>query len=262
MADFDLLQYELSESGVATVTLNRPPVNALNRHMLDEIGNVFSMIAREERARAVVLSGAGKSFVAGADIKEIAALEPGDAVARFSASGISAFSQVSELRIPVIAAIHGFCLGGGNELALACHIRMSSHEAQFGQPEIKLGICPGFGGSQRLPRHVGKSQALRMLLSGESIDAHEAARIGLVDVVVPREGCVMTEARKLAERIASFSRVTTQAIMEIVVEGMRLPFRESLELESAKFGELSHSEDMREGFRAFIEKRPAVFTDR
>ena len=261
MEQFKLLDITIAQNGVATVTLRRPPVNALNARLLDEIDAAFSALAQERTARAVVLCGEGKNFAAGADIKEIAALSEGDLVAEFSRKGAMAFNKIADLPIPVIAAVKGFCLGGGCELALACHLRVADAGAVFGQPEIKLGICPGFSGTQRLPRLIGKPQALRLLLTGDQISAAEAHALGLADVLLPEGKDAIEEAQALAAKMARPSKIVTREVLRLVREGTQMALRASCELESQAFGELSKSHDMKEGFKAFIEKRRAEFTD-
>ncbi|MCB2155267.1 enoyl-CoA hydratase/isomerase family protein [bacterium] len=258
MTDFELLDIAIAENGVATVKLNRPPVNALNRQLLEEIDAAFTQLAGEKSARAVVLCGEGKNFAAGADIKEIAALEEGEAVAEFSRVGMRAFMRIADCPIPVVAAVKGFCLGGGCELAMAAHMRVADATAVFGQPEVKLGICPGFAGTQRLPRLIGSPQAIRLLLTGDQVDAEEAHRLGLADVLADD---AIEEATKLAGKMARYSRMVVERILRLVQEGTQAPFAEASEMESVAFGEISKTHDMKEGFAAFIEKRRPNFKD-
>ncbi|MBI5155481.1 enoyl-CoA hydratase/isomerase family protein [Candidatus Poribacteria bacterium] len=257
----ETIRVAVTEKGVARVALNRPPVNAINRKMLDELAMLFAEMSAEPAVRAVVVYGEGRSFAAGADIKEIASLPEGEAVMQFSQAGTVAFDRMADFRRPVIAAIRGFCLGGGNELAMACHMRFADPGAQFGQPEIKLGICPGFAGTQRLPRLAGKSQALRLLLTGETIGAVEAHQLGLVDLITAAGEDVVERAMRAAETMAGHSMPVIEAVMELVTDGMKQPQRESWDYEPVKFGELSRTADMKEGFAAFLEKRKPVFRD-
>lgn len=257
---YDTLTIDL-DGGVALVTLNRPPVNAINSRMLDDLAAAFDALAADARAKAVVVAGAGKNFAAGADIKEIAALEPGGGVEAFSRRGMAAFERIATLRKPVIAAVRGFCLGGGNELAMACHVRLADPAATFGQPEIKLGICPGFAATQRLPRLVGMPAAITLLTTGEPIGAEEALRLGLVQRIVGPGVDVVAEARAMAATIASFGLKAIEGTMEATLAARDHGLAEGSALEAALFGRLSTTHDMREGFAAFIEKRKPLFTD-
>lgn len=247
--------------GVAVVTLDRPPVNAINSRMLDEIAEVFGGFASDASVKAVVVAGAGKNFAAGADIKEIAALEQGAGVEAFSRRGIAAFDAIASLPKPVIAAVRGFCLGGGNELAMACHIRLADPSAKFGQPEIKLGICPGFAGSQRLPRLVGMPAAIEMLMTGDPIGAEEALRLGLAQRIVAPGDDVVETAKKMAATVAHYSLVAITGTMEATLAGADKSLADGSAGEAQMFGRLSTTHDMREGFAAFIEKRKPRFTD-
>lgn len=261
MSNFRLLSTTHNE-GVVSLVLNRPPVNALNRELIDELHLAFREIAAEPSAKVVVLSGAGKNFAAGADIKQIASLPEGPGVTEFSRAGMDCFLAIERLERPVIAAIRGFCLGGGNELAMACHMRIADPGASFGQPEVKLGICPGFGATQRLPQLVGRANALRMLTGGEPITAAEALRMGLADQVVAAGEDVVEVANAFARGIAAFSAPVLAAIMRATVTGCPTMGEEGKVLESQLFGDLSRIHDMKEGFRAFIEKRQPRFENR
>jgi enoyl-CoA hydratase len=211
--------------------------------------------------RAIILTGAGeKAFVAGADIKELATLTP-DAAKAHAQAGQRVFDAIEHLGTPVIAAVNGFALGGGCELAMACTLRLASDTAKFGQPEIKLGLTPGFAGTQRLARLVGKGRAMELLLSGATIDAAEAWRIGLVNRVVPAAG-LMDEARALARQFAASATVAMRYTMEAVNHGLETTFAEGAFVEASLFGLAFATEDMREGTRAFIEKRKATFAGR
>jgi enoyl-CoA hydratase len=247
---------------IAMVTLNRPKVlNALNAAMLQELNELFAELALDEDVRVVLLAGAGgKAFAAGADIAELAEadLTSGEQLA---GSAQRIFRRIETMGKPVIACIDGFALGGGCELAMACTLRLASQSARLGQPEIKLGIIPGYGGTQRLPRLVGRGAALKMVLTGAIVDAEEALRIGLVDEVVP-EGQLMERARELASLIASMPPLAIQAAIEAVGRGADLPLDEALALEASLFGQLWRTEDKREGMRAFLEKRSPVWVGR
>jgi enoyl-CoA hydratase len=247
------------DESILIVTVNRPKVlNALNAATLTELSAAFADAARDERVRAVVLTGAGeKSFVAGADINELAEQTPvgGREHARH---GQAVFDRIERLGKPVIAAVNGFALGGGCELAMACTMRLAADTAKFGQPEINLGLIPGYAGSQRLPRLVGRGRALELLLSGQSIAADEALRIGLVNRVVPAAQ-LMTEARTLAHVLASKAPVAVRYILDAVARGLDMALADAQDYEATLFGLVFTTEDMREGTRAFLEKRKAEF---
>jgi enoyl-CoA hydratase len=258
---FDTLLVHVQDA-VATVTLNRPKVlNALNRLMIRELGEAFAALADDEAVRAVLITGAGdKAFAAGADIGELAAMDVA-AATQIAESANRTFRRIETLGKPVIACIGGFALGGGCELAMACTLRLASTEARLGQPEIKLGLIPGFGGSQRLPRLVGHGAALRMMLTGDVIGAAEAFRIGLVDEVIPAEG-LMQRANELAKQIAAMPRQAVAATIHAVGQGADLPLDEALALEAKLFGSLWTTDDRSEGTRAFLEKRAPKWTGR
>lgn len=245
--------------GVLTVTVNRPDkLNALNDQVISDLGEVALEAARRDEVRGVLLTGAGnKAFVAGADISELVGQSPLRGKER-SLAGQVVFRRYEALRKPVIAAVNGFCLGGGCELAMACHIRIASESARFGQPEVKLGIGPGYGGSVRLPRLVGRGRALELLLTGAMIDAQEAWRIGLVNRVVPADR-LLSEAEGLLRGILAQGPLAVACVLEAVDAGSEIPRDEALLLEANHFGLLSSTADMREGMQAFLEKRPPVF---
>ncbi len=250
------------DGAVAVVTINRPKVlNALNGQTIDELHRAMSELRDDGDVRAVVLTGAGeKSFVAGADINELAALTPvqGKEHAR---RGQLVFNAIEHLGKPVVAAINGFALGGGCELAMACTIRLASDTAKLGQPEINLGIVPGYAGSQRLPRLVGKGIALEMLLTGDMITAERAWQIGLVNRVVPAADLLM-EAKKLAATLASKAPIASRYILELVHQGADMPFDQAQYLETTLFGTIASTEDTKAGTRAFLEKRKAEWKSR
>ena len=247
------------DGAVAIVTLNRPKVlNALNNQTLAELSACMATLKADESVRAIILTGAGeKSFVAGADITELATQSPveGQAHAR---RGQLIFDAIEQLGKPVIAAINGFALGGGCELAMACTIRLAADTARFGQPEINLGLIPGYAGSQRLPRLVGKGIAMEILLTGDMVSAPRAYEIGLVNRVVPAAE-LMTEATKLAQALAAKAPIAVRFIIEAVNQGLESPFAAGEYLETALFGTIASSEDMREGTKAFLEKRKPVW---
>ena len=247
------------DGAVAIVTLNRPKVlNALNNQTLAELSACMATLKADESVRAIILTGAGeKSFVAGADINELATQSPveGQAHAR---RGQLIFDAIEQLGKPVIAAINGFALGGGCELAMACTIRLAADTARFGQPEINLGLIPGYAGSQRLPRLVGKGIAMEILLTGDMVSAPRAYEIGLGNRVVPAAE-LMTEATKLAQARAAKAPIAVRFIIEAVNQGLESPFAAGEYLETALFGTIASSEDMREGTKAFLEKRKPVW---
>jgi enoyl-CoA hydratase len=250
------------DGAVAIITINRPRVlNALNAATLDELRHAILELKADESARAVVVTGAGeKSFVAGADINELAVMTPTGA-RDHAIRGQQVFEIVERMGKPVVAAINGFALGGGCELAMACTVRLAADTAKLGQPEINLGLIPGYAGTQRLARLVGKGRALELLLSGDPISAQEAHRIGLVNRVVPA-GELMLEARRVAAMLAAKAPLAARYIMDAVHEGLEMPFAQAEILEATLFGLVSSTEDMREGTRAFLEKRKAAFTGR
>ena len=258
MAD---LKYVLVESrgDVGIVTVNRPDkLNALNAETVNELRIALEQVAKDDAVRAVVLTGAGeKSFVAGADIAELAKMTPLSGI-QVSRQGQDTFRFLETMRKPVIAAVNGFALGGGLELALACHFRVASENAKFGLPEVKLGIIPGYGGTIRLPRVVGRGRALELVLTGEMIDAQEAHRIGLVNRVVSADR-LLSESEALLRTILTNGPLAVRACLEAVDAGLDMGVDQALLLEANFFGLLSASEDMREGTKAFVEKRKALF---
>jgi enoyl-CoA hydratase len=241
---------------VTVVAVDRPEVlNALNRETLGEIDDCARRFVADPEQGALILTGGGeKSFVSGADINELAVLDPRGAedISRFGQKVLEVFDQSPK---PVIGAINGYAFGGGCELALACHIRIASENAVLGLPEVTLGIIPGYGGTQRLPRLVGGARALELMITGRRVKADEAERIGLVNRVVPQDQ-LMTEAEKLARAILKNGPLAVAAVLEAVSRGIQLSLTDGLRLESGLFGILAASEDMHEGLRAFLEKRP------
>ena len=246
------------EDRVAVLTIEHPPVNAMNMATAQEMRETLDEIAANPEVRALVITGAGAAFVAGADIKEFTQLQTAaEARARLQETK-TIFDRIDALPIPTIAAVNGYCLGGGNELALACDLRIASANARFGQPEIDLGIIPGWGGTQRLLRLVGPARTLEICLTGAQIPAQEALRIGLVNKVVP-EGMVVREAKNLARLLATKSRTATAAILAAVREGEGLPLAQGLAVEMEHFAPLVETPDAREGITAFLEKRKPSF---
>lgn len=250
------------DGGVLVVTVNRPKVlNALNGATLGELEQALDAAAKDESVRALIITGAGeKSFVAGADISELAALTP-VAGRDHAAKGQRVFDRIERLGKPVVAAINGFALGGGCELAMACTLRLAAENAKFGQPEINLGLIPGFAGTQRLARLVGRGRAQELLLTGDMIGAEEAHRIGLVNRVYPAAS-LMEEARKLAHTLAAKAPIAVRCILDAVANGLDMSFADAQAHEAALFGVMFATEDMREGTSAFLEKRKAQFKGR
>ena len=244
---------------VATITVNRPDkLNALNDQVIEELGFVVDEIRDRVDIGGAIVTGAGRAFVAGADISELEAHGAMSAKA-LSRRGQIVFNRLESLPKPVIAAVNGFALGGGCELAMACHLRLASDAAKFGQPEVKLGLVPGYGGTQRLPRLIGKGRALQLLLTGEIIDATEAYRLGLVNRVVPAADLIRTATELLATMIAN-APMALAACIEMVNRGYDLSMGDALSMEATTFGLLAATADKREGTRAFLEKRPPAFT--
>ncbi|MDX9758358.1 MAG: enoyl-CoA hydratase-related protein [Bacteroidota bacterium] len=259
--DFNNILVETTDR-IAVITLNRPDkLNALNHDTLVELGAAMDDVNARADVDVIIITGAGeKAFVAGADIKELSAQ---DAVAgqRFALFGQEVFLRIEQSAKPVIAAVNGFALGGGCELALACHIRIATENAKFGQPEVNLGVIPGYGGTQRLARVIGPGRAAELILTGDMVDAAEAHRIGLVNAVVPRG-----EARQHAVAMAAKISAKGQPAVRLALQALRcvpqMGLREGLATEAALFGIACGTEDFREGTTAFLEKRPPAFTGR
>jgi enoyl-CoA hydratase/carnithine racemase len=250
------------EDRTAILTIDHPPANALDRQTVLELEAAFDDVIENDQIKVIIITGAGQFFGAGADINEIVELKSYDQAYEIVRLGQEFFSRIELARKPVIAAINGrFCLGGLNELAMACHIRLAEDSVQFGQPEIKLGIMPGFGGTQRLPRLVGKGRALEIILGGGNIKAQEAYRIGLVNKVVP-VGTVVREARRWAKALSMWGGVAVASVLQAVNQGLEESLEDGLTLEAEIFAKLTETEDMYEGLAAFLEKRRPEFQDR
>lgn len=245
--------------GVATITVNRPDkLNALSAATIKELAGAFASCRDNPEVRAVVLTGAGdKAFVAGADIRELVGHDA-QAGAETARRGQDLTLLIESLGKPVVAAINGFCLGGGCEMAMACTIRLASDKAKLGQPEVKIGVLPGYGGTVRLPRLVGKGRALELILTGEPIDAAEALRIGLVNKVVPHDQ-LQTAARDLAKKIAANAPLAVRYSLQSVNHGMEMVLKEALAYEASLFGLCCGTKDKNEGMNAFLEKRPPAW---
>ncbi|MFY0642887.1 MAG: enoyl-CoA hydratase/isomerase family protein [Bacteroidia bacterium] len=241
---------------VALIQLNRPKeLNALNLQLMLDIKKALMELDNDPQVRAIVITGNERAFAAGADIKQMAGKT---AVDMLKIDQFSTWDQIRKTKKPLIAAVSGFALGGGCELVMQCDMVIASETAQFGQPEIKIGVMPGAGGTQRLPRAVGKVKAMEMVLTGEFIDANEALRIGLINKVVPIE-LYLSEAVKMAQKVASMSPIAVQMAKESVLKAFEQPLQEALYFERKNFYMLFATEDQKEGMAAFVEKRKADF---
>jgi len=260
VVSFEHILVAVDEAGIALVTINRPEKrNALSRAVVRELGAAFDRVAEDPAIRGAIVTGAGDTaFVAGADIGELAGLS-GVEMHQYSLDGQRAFRRLEAAGKPSVAAVNGFALGGGLELAMAATVRVASENARLGQPEVKLGLISGFGGTQRLPRLVGRGRALWMLASGEPIDAAEAWRIGLVNAVTPPAE-LLGAARAWLGKVLQNSPLAVRLAMEAVDKGLDGGLEEGLQREAALFGSIAGSEDCREGTRAFLEKRAPAFT--
>ena len=251
-----VVQVDIDPSGIALLTVNRPEaLNALNADVLSALETAAKDLVG--KAKAIIVTGAGKAFVAGADISQMQGLD-GDQAADFARRGHAVGHALADFPGPVIAAINGYALGGGLELAMACDILVASDKAVVGQPEVKLGVVPGFGGSQRLPRRVGPGVAKMLLMTGENVKADDALRMGIVDKVVPHDR-LLAEARKVAEACLANGPLAVQFAKALVDDGLDLPLDEALELEADTFGDCFRTADQKEGMAAFLGKRKANF---
>jgi len=255
------VSYHVDERGIAVMKINNPPMNALDEQVMFEMEDCARRIPSDEKVKVVIVTGEGPTFVVGADINKVSEVDTVEKGIDATSRAHAILNLIENSRKPYIAAVNGLCLGGGTELALACHLRIAGDQAQMGLPEIMLGIMPGFGGTQRSARLLGTARALEIMLTGKFIDMKEAERIGLVNRVVPNAE-VLDEAMKLAKSISSKGQVAVRAIVEAVMEGVNLPLDDGLALESRLFGRLAESEDKKEGIKAFFEKRKPVFKDR
>ena len=249
------------EEGVAVVTIDKPPVNALGMQVMDELGTCFDSIKTDAAVKVVILTGGGSfAFVAGADVKEVSQIASGAQGAELAAKGQAVLMKMQRLGKPIIAAINGVCLGGGNELAMACHLRVAGDRTRFGQPEVSLGIIPGFGGTQRLPRLINKAKAVELILTGDLITAQEAHRLGLINYVVPQDQ-VMKTAKDLARKIASKGQIAIRLALQAIEEGLEQPLDAGMAAEAILFGKVAETADFKEGVSAFLQKRQPKFTD-
>ena len=261
MVDQDHILYSVAD-GIATITVNRAPMlNALSAQTVRELDRVLAAAEADEQVRVLIVTGAGeKAFVSGADISELANLDPASG-ARTAELGQRVFRRLETMGKPSIAAINGFALGGGCELAMACTIRIASENAKIGLPEVTLGVIPGYGGTQRLPRIVGRGTAMDLILTGRAVDANEALRLGLVSQVVPLAD-LADAARKIALRILRNGPLAVRAAMRSVDHGLDVGLDQGCRMEASLFGLLCATDDMREGLKAFLEKRKAEFKGR
>ncbi|HXL73626.1 MAG TPA: enoyl-CoA hydratase [bacterium] len=249
------------DSKVATVTINHPPVNALSQEVLKELEATIDELKVNKDVKVIILTGTGPVFIAGADIKEFSQIRSEEDGKKAAGLGQRIFTKIERLEKPVIAAINGVCLGGGMELAMACHIRIASDRAKLGQPEINLGIIPGFGGTQRLSRLVGTGKALEWILTGDNIPPQDAKTLGLINHVVP-EAEVLRQAQGMAKKIAMKPAVGIAQTLKAVYGGLdQVTLEEGLKIELEGFGACCKSPDMKEGVKAFVEKRQPQFTD-
>ncbi|HTG15039.1 MAG TPA: enoyl-CoA hydratase-related protein [Blastocatellia bacterium] len=255
------IMYEIKGS-IAYITMNRPKMmNALNRKTVEELNTAFHAAKEDVTVNGIILTGAGeKAFIAGADIAELSTID-GDQAGDFSRKGQEVLSFIETLGKPVVAAVNGFALGGGCETAMACTIRIAAENAKFGQPEVKLGIIPGYGGTQRLPRLVGKGRALQLILTGDPIDAHEAHRIGLVNEVVSATDLI-PRCEALLKQISANAPLAVRHSIDAVNEGVNTDLSSGLKLEAKYFAHVAGSEDRKEGTSAFVQKRAPRFQGR
>ena len=261
MVTLELVKTKIEEQ-VAVITFDNPPVNILTPKAIQEIDSAFQALENDPSVKVIVFTTAGtNAFIAGADIKEIAQINSSHQGRELAIKGQAVLSRIENSKKICIAAIHGICVGGGNELIMAFHMRIASERAKFGQPEINLGIIPGFGGTQRLPRLVGLAKARELILTGDMINAQEALRIGLLNRVVP-DGELIKQTMGLAKKIAAKSKVAIEGCESAMRKGSEGSLDDGLAHEAEVFGHVAESEDMKEGVRAFLEKRQAKFKDR
>ncbi len=258
MSTLEFLKLDVAER-IATITVNRPDkLNALNDATMLELGRVIDDVRANDAVGGIVITGAGRAFIAGADISELRQKSPEEAYA-LARRGQDVFRRFETSPKPVIAAVNGFALGGGCELAMACHVRVASEAARFGQPEVKLGVIPGYGGTQRLTRLIGRGRALQLLLTGEMIDAADAFRLGLVNRVVSSSENVVDVARAMLGQMLANGPMALARCIDVANRGADISMEEALALEAAAFGLLASTQDMREGTSAFLEKRAPAF---
>ena len=261
MADPQFIGVSVEEK-VALLKINRPPVNALGRQLLEEFDQVIGSLENNPEVKVIIIASAIQNvFVAGVDLKEMAQVAGPDEILQVVKKGQAVFNRIEHCQKPVIAAIQGACVGGGQELVMACHIRIASDRTRFAQPEITLGIIPGFGGSQRLPKIVGASRATELILTGDILTPQEALRIGLVNHVVS-DGALLKTAKEIAKKIARHGLPAIRAAMRAIGRGLHASsLEEGLKAELEEFKSITGTKDMQEGIKAFLEKRQPKFTD-
>jgi len=247
------------EDGVAIITIARPPANALSRGIIAEVDAVLDAVENDDTVRVLVLHGEGRFFSAGADIKEFTEVESGEEFTKLASNGQQVFERVESFAKPIIAAIHGAALGGGLELAMSCHMRFVTESAKLGLPELQLGLIPGFGGTQRLPRYVGVAKAAEMMFTSEPISGTEAVQWGLANRAFTDEA-LLDETLKVAKKIAKKSPIALREAIQALQYAKPASFYEGVAAEAKSFGTVFVSEDAKEGIQAFIEKREPVFT--
>ncbi len=258
--DYEFLNFKIEEN-VGILTINRPKaLNALNIQLMEEIDEILHLIEVDKEIRALIITGVGKAFIAGADITTMEPMNY-DEGKNYGFKGSTLFRKIETLNIPVIAAVNGFALGGGNELMLACDIVIASDKAKFGQPEVSLGVTPGFGGTQRLPRIVGIRKAKELIFSGRIFGADEAEKIGLVNKVVAHEE-LMNTAKIMAENYAKMAPIAIKYAKKAINEGIQTDIENALKIENEYFGKCFSTQDQEEGMKAFLEKRKASFKNR
>lgn len=249
------------ESHIGIMTINSPPANALSTKILDDIALSLDRIEKDSAIKVIVLKGEGRFFSAGADIKEFTSLETKEDYEALAKKGQALFDRIEQFHIPIIAAVHGAALGGGLELAMACHMRIVTENAKLGLPELNLGIIPGFAGTQRLPQYIGMAKAYEMILSGEPIDGKKAFSYGLVNQVVSEEALEET-VLQLAKKIAAKSKPSISHVMTLIRYSKSSQYEQGLKAEAKAFGDVFQNEDAKEGIQAFIEKRQPTFQDK
>ena len=249
------------ENSIAKLLIDPPPANALSGDVLSDLSHAVDTVATDQSVKVIIITGQGRFFVAGADINQLDKVKDAAEGEALAINGQRVLDKIEQLTKPVICAVNGMALGGGCELAMACHMRIAADSVKFGQPEINLGIIPGFGGTQRLSRIIGPSKATELILTGDMISAQDALRLGLVNAVVPAEDLEET-VRKLAEKIASKSMPALKAALRSIGGGLNVSLADGLALEARIFGEVCETADKTEGIRAFLEKRTANFQDR
>ncbi|MCE7793420.1 enoyl-CoA hydratase [Salipaludibacillus sp. CUR1] len=260
MSEFKLINVH-TEDRIGLVTLSHPPANTLSQKMIQELETAFDRFSEDANVKVILLHGEGRFFAAGADIKEFTSVKHGDQFREMSREGQRVFRKIELMTKPVIAAIHGAALGGGLELAMACHIRLAAPDAKLGLPELQLGLVPGFAGTQRLPELVGKAKATEMLLTSDPITGEEAMAAGLVNRTLPGEN-FMDQAKKFAENISNKGSHSVSYVLELIEKSGNEPIERGQEIEAVRFGDVSETYDASEGIKAFMEKRKPKFEDR